>query len=241
MEIDLYSDSDIIGYEEKTVLPDGKIRREKPFYKLPTPELYVIYTGDKDVPDELDISDLYNPKPDGTKPLSLKVKIIKSGKKNDCINQYIKFCKAANYMRATYPNDLKRAVQELVEYCIQNNILSDFVKEHRDEVYDMMDVLFNQDYVTQVHENNLVWQGYNQAMEEIRQANENAKQANEKAKQADEKAKQANEKLKKAEEKEIRNIRIIMEKMNFSADEAMDFLETEPDKRALYKADLSEH
>jgi len=108
-------------------------------------------------------------------------------------------------------------------------------------VYDMMDVLFNQDYVTQVHENNLVWQGYNQAMEEIRQANENAKQANEKAKQADEKAKQANEKLKKAEEKEIRNIRIIMEKMNFSADEAMDFLEIELDKRALYKADLSEH
>jgi len=140
-------------------------------------------------------------------------------------------------MRAAYQNDLKRAVQELVKYCIQNNILSDFVKKHRDEVYDMMDVLFNQDYVTQVHENNLVWQGYNQAKEEDK---EEIRQANENAKQAMEKTKQANEKLKKAEETEIRNIRIIMEKMNFSADEAMDFLETEPEKRESYKADLCE-
>ena len=71
-------------------------------------------------------------------------------------------------MREKYPSDLNTAVQELVEYCINNNILSEFVKEHRDEVYEMMDVLFNQEYVTQVHEDNLVWQGYNQAKEEDR-------------------------------------------------------------------------
>lgn len=168
MAIDLYSDSNVMGYRKKTVLPDGSVRREDPLYKLPTPELYVIYTGEKEVPDELDISDLYEAKPDGTKPLSLKVKIIKSDEKNDSISQYIKFCRAANQMRNRYPNDLKKAVQELVEYCTENDILSAFVKEHRDEVYEMMDVLFNQEYVTQVHEDNLVWQGYNQAKEEDR-------------------------------------------------------------------------
>ena len=59
MEIDLYSDSKAIGYKKKIVLPDGSIRREEPFYYLPTPELYVIYTGKENVPDEIDFADLY--------------------------------------------------------------------------------------------------------------------------------------------------------------------------------------
>lgn len=144
MDIDLYSDSNVIGYEERTELPNGKVLREKPFYRLPTPELYVIYTGDREVPEELDISDLYEPTPDGSKPLSLKVKIIKSSEKDDYISQYIRFCRAANEIKKQYPDNQKLAAQKLIDYCIENNILEKFVKEHKDEVYDMMDVLFNQ-------------------------------------------------------------------------------------------------
>lgn len=167
MQIDLYTETDIIGYLEKHVNSMGEEIRTNPFYKIPAPELYVVYTGDKkNVPDEIDISELYEPLVSGTKPLSLKVKIIKSSDKNNIIGQYMDFCRKANDMRKQYPNDRKKAVQELVKYCIANNVLSKFVKEHEKEVYDMVDVLFNQEYVTDVHEKNLIWQGYDNAARE---------------------------------------------------------------------------
>jgi len=168
MKIDLYTQTDIVGYLDTEINDKGEEIRKNPFYKIPTPELYVIYTGDKkNVPDEVDISELYEPMADGTKPLSLKVKIIKSSAENNIIGQYIEFCSRANEMRKKYPDDRKRAVQELVKYCTENNILAEFVKEHEKEVYDMVDVLFNQEYVTDVHEKNLIWQGYDNAAREF--------------------------------------------------------------------------
>ena len=64
-------------------------------------------------------------------------------------------------MRKTYSHDLDLAVKKLTEYCLLNNILADFVKKHKNEVFTMMDILFNQEYVTEIHEKNLVWESYN--------------------------------------------------------------------------------
>ena len=64
-------------------------------------------------------------------------------------------------MRKTYSHDLNLAVKKLTEYCLLNNILADFVKKHENEVFTMMDILFNQEYVTEIHEKNLVWESYN--------------------------------------------------------------------------------
>ena len=64
-------------------------------------------------------------------------------------------------MRKTYSYDLNLAVKKLTEYCLLNNILADFVKKHKNEVFTMMDILFNQEYVTEIHEKNLVWESYN--------------------------------------------------------------------------------
>ena len=64
-------------------------------------------------------------------------------------------------MRKTYSHDLNLAVKKLTEYCLLNNILADFVKKHENEVYTMMDILFDQEYVTEIHEKNLVWESYN--------------------------------------------------------------------------------
>ena len=58
-------------------------------------------------------------------------------------------------------DDLNLVVKELTEYCLSNNILADFIKEHENEVYTMMDTLFNQERVTEIHEKNLVWERYN--------------------------------------------------------------------------------
>ena len=64
-------------------------------------------------------------------------------------------------MRKKYNRDLNLAVKKLTEYCLLNNILADFVKKHENEVFTMMDILFDQEYVTEIHEKNLVWESYN--------------------------------------------------------------------------------
>ena len=162
MEIDLYSESDILGYRTKRIV-DNKVIKSDPIYSLPTPEFYVIYTGDKkDVPDTIDFASLYLPSSDGTKKVNLSVKIIRSSSRDgDYVSQYFRFCKAANEMRKIYSYDLNLAVKKLTEYCLLNNILADFVKKHENEVYTMMDILFDQEYVTEIHEKNLVWESYN--------------------------------------------------------------------------------
>ena len=166
MEIDLYSDSRILGYRTKKIV-DGKVIKSDPVYNLPTPEFYVIYTGNDDVPDTIDFADLYLPSSDGTKKVTLSVKIIRSSsREGDFVSQYIRFCKAATEMRRKNRDDLNLAVKELTEYCLLNNILADFIKEHENEVYTMMDTLFNQERVTEIHEKNLVWEGYNNGFAE---------------------------------------------------------------------------
>ena len=166
MEIDLYSDSRILGYRTKKIV-DGKVIKSDPVYNLPTPEFYVIYTGNDDVPDTIDFADLYLPSSDGTKKVTLSVKIIRSSsREGDFVSQYIRFCKAATEMRRKNRDDLNLAVKELTEYCLLNNILADFIKEHENEVYTMMDTLFNQERVTEIHEKNLMWESYNNGVDD---------------------------------------------------------------------------
>ena len=166
MEIDLYSDSRVLGYRTKKIV-DGKVIKSDPVYNLPTPEFYVIYTGNDDVPDTIDFADLYLPSSDGTKKVTLSVKIIRSSsRKGDFVSQYIRFCKAATEMRRKNRDDLNLAVKELTEYCLSNNIPADFIKEHENEVYTMMDTLFNQERVTEIHEKNLVWESYNNGVDD---------------------------------------------------------------------------
>ena len=166
MEIDLYSDSRVLGYRTKKIV-DGKVIKSDPVYNLPTPEFYVIYTGNDDVPDTIDFADLYLPSPDGTKKVTLSVKIIRSSsREGDFVSQYIRFCKAATEMRRKNRDDLNLAVKELTEYCLSNNILADFIKEHENEVYTMMDTLFNQERVTEIHEKNLMWESYNNGVDD---------------------------------------------------------------------------
>ena len=119
------------------------------------------------MPDTIDFADLYLPSSDGTKKVTLSVKIIRSSsREGDFVSQYIRFCKAATEMRRKNRDDLNLAVKELTEYCLSNNILADFIKEHENEVYTMMDTLFNQERVTEIHEKNLMWESYNNGVDD---------------------------------------------------------------------------
>ena len=44
--------------------------------------------------------------------------------------------------------------------------VAEFIKEHENEVYTMMDTLFNQERVTEIHEKNLMWESYNNGVDD---------------------------------------------------------------------------
>ena len=59
---------------------------------------------------------------------------------------------------------------------MKNNMkhtVKDSIKEHENEVYTMMDTLFNQERVTEIHEKNLMWESYNNGVDDGKSQGEN--------------------------------------------------------------------
>ena len=87
--------------------------------KLPTPELYVVYTGSKeDVPDVIRLSDLY----EGEGSVDLQVKVIRRTGNGDILDQYVRFCEIADENRKKYGRTTK-AIEETIKQCREENIL----------------------------------------------------------------------------------------------------------------------
>ena len=109
--------------------------------KLPPIELYVIYTGGGNPPEEISFrDDFFN----GEGPVDVKVTIRhQPGKTLD--GQYIGFCQVYNEQRKIYGKN-KKCMEETIRICLEKGYLVDFVQAHREEVTTMMDELFDAEY-----------------------------------------------------------------------------------------------
>ena len=109
---------------------------------LPIPELYVVYTGEhKSRPAVLKLSEhIFH----GTcKDVELTVHMIYNGKKEkDILSQYISFTKQVKYFFQKYGRTSK-AAEELFRYCIDHNILKEYLLSRQEEVTSMLDVIFD--------------------------------------------------------------------------------------------------
>ena len=107
---------------------------------LPTPELYVIYSGPGKKPDVISLSeDFFGGNPD----FELKVHVI--SKVDETLpGQYIGFCKVFDEQRKLHEDGMT-AAKETYRLCIENNYLSDFMKFHEKEVIGMMYELFDEE------------------------------------------------------------------------------------------------
>ena len=109
---------------------------------LPRAELYMIYSGNKkDVPDVLRLSDLCG----GEGGAEVIVKVLRGGD-NSIVGQYVAFCKIADEQRALY-GLTKEAIQETIRICLERGILVPFLTAKREEVVDIMEMLFSQEEV----------------------------------------------------------------------------------------------
>lgn len=118
---------------------------------IPRPELYVVYTGDrKDIPDVIHLSDLY----EGDGSVDITIRVIRSTGNGSIVDQYIRFCRIADEEREKkgYTRD---AVETAIRRCLEENVLTEFLRSRQKEVEDIMFTLFDQERVTKIHNYNI--------------------------------------------------------------------------------------
>lgn len=129
--------------EYKTYIDEHKLRLySTKAVTLPRAELYMIYSGKKqNIPEILRLSDLCG----GKGSIEVTVKILRGGD-SSIVGQYVEFCKIADEQRALY-GLTKQAIQETIRICLERSILVPFLTARREEVIDIMEMLFSQEEV----------------------------------------------------------------------------------------------
>ncbi|MDO4988654.1 MAG: hypothetical protein Q4E17_06510 [Synergistes sp.] len=117
--------------------------------KMPKPELYVIYTKERDNhPDIISLKDEYFPGEECC--IDAKVKVIYEETSSGIANQYICFCKVFDDCIKKYGRTLK-AIEETFKICADKNLLNEYLKTREVEVRGIMLTLFDQERVTEIY------------------------------------------------------------------------------------------
>ena len=113
--------------------------------QIPTPELFVIFTGDKkNKPDTITLQDeFFNGK---ASCLDLRIKVIYPSESNDIISQYIQFCQIFTQEVKTNSYS-KSTIKQIIEKCKSRNILREYLTEKEKEVRNIMEDLFDQEEI----------------------------------------------------------------------------------------------
>ena len=117
--------------------------------KMPKPELYVIYTGDRGKkPDVISLSGEFFAGEDIC--IEVKAKVFYENNTNDIINQYIMFCKVFNKQVKKY-GMTKQAIMETIRICMDRDILREYLTKREKEVVTIMLDLFDNEQILKTH------------------------------------------------------------------------------------------
>ena len=114
--------------------------------KLPKPELYVIYTGErKEKNDYISLKEEFfqNEK---EVLLEARAKVFYDGTKRDIIGQYVAFAKVCNDQVKKY-GYTREAIKETLRICIDSNVLAEYLTTREVEIMDIMTALFDEDEI----------------------------------------------------------------------------------------------
>ena len=117
--------------------------------KMPKPELYVIYTGNKGrKPDTISLSQEFF---DGSDiDIEIKAKVIYESDKDNIINEYIVFCKVFNEQIKEH-GMTRQAVTETIRICKDRNILKQYLSSKEVEVVTIMMSLFDDEQIMRTY------------------------------------------------------------------------------------------
>jgi hypothetical protein len=118
---------------------------KSPKVKMPKPEIYVVYTGDKgNKPDTISLSkEFFEGKKAG---LDIEAKVIYESDDDSIINQYIKFTKVYDEQRRIYGRK-REAVLETIRICKDRNLLKEYLELREREVITIMMSLFDEEEI----------------------------------------------------------------------------------------------
>ena len=110
--------------------------------KLPRPELYVIYTGDrKERPEYISMAEEFF---DGQNAfLDAKVKVLYGSDEGDIISQYVTFTKVYDEQRKLHGRT-RKAVTETIRICKDKNVLKEYLEEREKEVEHIMLAMYDE-------------------------------------------------------------------------------------------------
>ena len=115
---------------------------------LPTPEFYVIYTGDKkNCPAELSLAKEFFGK---KAAVDLTAHIIADDTDRGIAGQYRRFCKVFNEQVKVH-GYTKKAITETLRICRDENVLTEYLKDREKEVITAMTMLFDQEYAVNAY------------------------------------------------------------------------------------------
>jgi len=116
---------------------------------MPTPELYVIFTGErKNIPDTISLSKEFF---DGAKTaIDAEAKVLYQETEKDIIGQYIIFSKVYNEQRKLY-GSTKQAVTKTIRICKDRNVLKEYLESKEQEVVDIMMTLFDDEQILKAY------------------------------------------------------------------------------------------
>ena len=148
------------AYEQ---LVDSKARYRTTLVKIPTPEFYVFYNGEKEQPLEqvLTLSDAFM-NPEGENSVELKVKVINinSDKAHEVLDkcgilkEYSQFISTVRKY-----SDEEGAIKKAIKECIEKGILADYLKRKGSEVENMLIAEYSYEEDMQVKLQEGIWQG----------------------------------------------------------------------------------
>lgn len=117
--------------------------------KIPKPELYVIYTGNKGrKPEKISLSKEFF---DGSDiDIEVKARVIYENNKDDIINQYIVFCKVFNEQTKKC-GMTKKAITETIRICKDRNVLREYLESREKEVVTIMMSLFDEEQIMRAY------------------------------------------------------------------------------------------
>ena len=121
--------------------------------KMPKPELYVIYTGNKGrKADTISLSkEFFN---GADIDIEIKAKVIYESDKDNIIDEYIVFCKVFNEQIKEH-GMTKQAVTETIRICKDRNILKQYLSSKEVEVVTIMMSLFDDEQIMRTYEKDI--------------------------------------------------------------------------------------
>ena len=129
--------TEYIDEHELDVYSSTKIR-------IPKPELYVIYTGDrKRVPDVLNFKEVFFNNEEVS--LNFDVKILHIGNTREIVLEYIMFCKILMEQKEL-TNDPKEAIKATIEICKDRDIMREYLSTNVKKVGDIMLYVLTEEY-----------------------------------------------------------------------------------------------